>query len=98
MFAPQRPRVDLRKILLHHEQTLLAELGARELFDHPTAKGDLGEGAWHRVLREFLPKRYQVSKAFVLDARGGCSDQIDLVIHDRHVYGAAPPGAEEGHE
>ncbi|HKB80212.1 MAG TPA: hypothetical protein VKH35_10880 [Thermoanaerobaculia bacterium] len=23
---------------------------------------------------------------------------FDLVIHDRHVYGAAPPGAEEGHE
>lgn len=22
---------------------------------------------------------------------------FDLVIHDRHVYGAAPPGAEEGH-
>ena len=23
---------------------------------------------------------------------------FDLVVHDRHVYGAAPPGAEEGHE
>jgi hypothetical protein len=80
----QRPRVDLRRILLHHEQALLAELGARELFDHPTARGDLGEGPWHRVLRGFLPERYQVSKAFVLDARGECSDQIDLVIHDRH--------------
>ncbi|HVT01962.1 MAG TPA: hypothetical protein VHL58_01145 [Thermoanaerobaculia bacterium] len=22
---------------------------------------------------------------------------FDLVLHDRHVYGAAPPGAEEGH-
>ena len=22
---------------------------------------------------------------------------FDLVIHDRHVYGEAPPGAEEGH-
>jgi hypothetical protein len=22
---------------------------------------------------------------------------FDLVVHDRHVYGAAPPGAEEGH-
>ncbi len=24
--------------------------------------------------------------------------QFDLVIHDCHIYGAAPPGAEEGHE
>ncbi len=23
--------------------------------------------------------------------------QFDLVTHDRHVYGQAPPGAEEGH-
>ncbi|HUP65537.1 MAG TPA: hypothetical protein VM557_09670 [Thermoanaerobaculia bacterium] len=23
---------------------------------------------------------------------------FDLLTHDRHVYGAAPPGAEEGHE
>jgi hypothetical protein len=22
---------------------------------------------------------------------------FDLVVHDRHVYGSAPPGAEEGH-
>lgn len=84
MFEHQRSSVNLRKILLHHEQALLAQLGARELFDHPTAKGDLGEGPWHRVLRKFLPERYQVSKAFVLDAREDCSDQIDLVIHDRH--------------
>jgi hypothetical protein len=76
--------VDLRRILLHHEETLLAELGARELFDHPTARGDLGEGPWHRLLGGFLPRRYQVSTAFVLDSRGRRSEQLDLVIHDRH--------------
>jgi hypothetical protein len=77
-------KVDLRKILLHHEQTLLNDLGASGLFDHPTAKGDLGEGPWHRLFKKFLPRRYQVSKAFVLDAHGDTSEQIDLVIHDRH--------------
>ncbi len=77
-------KVDLRKILLHHEQGLLTELGARELFDHATPKGDLGEGAWVRLLGKFLPGRYQVSKAFVLDAHGDTSEQIDLVIHDQH--------------
>ena len=76
--------VDLRGILLHHEAWLLARLGARELFDHPTARGDLGEGPWHRLLDGFLPERYEVSEAFVLDAHGQRSDQIDLVIHDRH--------------
>lgn len=84
MFDTKHSRVDLRKILLQHEQALLSDLGARELFDHPTARGDVGEGPWHRVLGEFLPARYQVSQAFVLDAHGDCSEQIDLVIYDRH--------------
>jgi hypothetical protein len=76
--------VNLRQLLLHHEQTLLDGLEARELFAHPTAKGDLGEGAWREVLERFLPRRYQVSKAFVLDAHSQTSEQIDVVIHDRH--------------
>jgi hypothetical protein len=76
--------LSLRQLLLHHEQALLDGLAARELFAHPTAKGDLGEGAWREVLERFLPRRYQVSKAFVLDAHGQTSDQIDVVIHDRH--------------
>ncbi len=54
------------------------------MFEHPTARGDIGEGPWHRLLAKFLPRRYQVSKAFVLDSTGRRSEQIDLVIHDRH--------------
>jgi hypothetical protein len=76
--------VSLRQLLLHHEQTLLDGLAARDLFAHPTAKGDLGEGGWRDVIERFLPRRYQVSNAFVLDARGQTSEQIDVVIHDRH--------------
>jgi hypothetical protein len=83
MFAPA-DTINLRQILLHHQQHLLTSLGATDLFTHPTAKGDLGEGAWHQLLEKFLPRRYQVSNAFVLDAHSTCSEQIDLVIHDRH--------------
>lgn len=77
-------QVSLRQLLLHHERMLLDGLAARELFAQPTAKGDLGEGGWREVLERFLPRRYQVSKAFVLDALGQTSEQIDVVIHDRH--------------
>src|SRR4051794_28064191 len=83
MFASDQ-RIDLRKLLLQHEQSLLDGLASRELFTHPTAKGDIGEDAWREVLDRFLPRRYQVSKAFVLDAHGQTSDQIDVVVHDRH--------------
>jgi hypothetical protein len=84
MFETTKGSIDLRRLLLHHQEMLLANLGARELFDHPTAKGDIGEGAWRDLLEKFLPRRYQVSKAFVLDAHGATSEQIDVVIHDRH--------------
>jgi hypothetical protein len=35
----------------------------------------------------FLPGRYAVSGAFVIDADGNRSEQIDLVIHDAHRRG-----------
>jgi hypothetical protein len=54
------------------------------------AKGDVAEVNWHAALdgrhgREgFLPGRYAVSSAYVIDAEGNRSDQIDLVVHDAH--------------
>jgi hypothetical protein len=35
------------------------------------------------MLEKYLPKRYQVSNAFVIDSKGGISEQQDIVIHDR---------------
>lgn len=51
---------------------------------HPTSQGDLGEDAWISFLESFLPSRYAVSKGFVFDSHGGISDQIDIIIYDRH--------------
>ena len=82
--------VDLREILLHKQTMLVGQLRASGAFSHPDAKGDVGEVSWHAVLdgRDdrggFLPGRYAVSNAFVVDADGQTSDQIDLVIHDAH--------------
>jgi len=36
------------------------------------------------MLGGLLPRRYGVSKAFVVDSHGAQSEQIDVVIHDRH--------------
>ena len=44
---------------------------------------DLSEGRWIQMLQNHLPARYQVNKAFVIDSKNQCSDQIDIVIHDR---------------
>ena len=56
---------------------------ARDTIDHPGVKGTTSEDEWLKILSEHLPKRYEVSRAFVIDSRGDCSDQIDVVIHDR---------------
>jgi uncharacterized protein DUF6602 len=77
--------VDLHDILVRHEKGLIDDLeGARELWEHPTAKGDISEFDWCALIGNFLPSRYTVSKAKVIDAHGANSDLFDVVIHDRH--------------
>jgi len=63
---------------------MIAQLSTnRENIIHPGTKGDASELRWLEMLQSYLPKRYQVEKAFVLDCDGNLSEQIDLVIFDR---------------
>lgn len=55
----------------------------RKSINHPGAKGDASEGVWLEMLDEYLPKRYQAAKAFVVDCNGVFSEQIDVVVFDR---------------
>lgn len=57
--------------------------GNRAAVTHPGARGEASEEDWLRVLNDHLPRRYQADRAFVIDSRGECSDQIDIVIYDR---------------
>ncbi|HEX3555841.1 MAG TPA: DUF6602 domain-containing protein [Thermoanaerobaculia bacterium] len=76
--------VDLRKLFLHLQTQLATRLqGNREILDHPSAKGAATEEGWRQMLEDYLPKRYCVAKAFVIDGDGDKSEEIDLVIHDR---------------
>lgn len=56
---------------------------ARSAIAHPGSKGDASESVWLNTMREYLPKRYQTERAFVVDSNGGFSNQIDVVIFDR---------------
>jgi len=60
----------------------LLETG-RKIATHPGAKGDGSELHWRAMLSELLPKRYLVSKGFVVDTAGMRSEQIDVIIHDQ---------------
>jgi hypothetical protein len=56
---------------------------ARITIDHAGTKGDASEDIWLDLMRLYLPKRYQVEKAKIVDSDGNISDQIDIVIFDR---------------
>lgn len=71
-----------------HEQVEAALRTARLALHHPTDKGDASEQVWIDLLSSYLPKRYVVSKAHVVDSEGNFSQQIDVVIHDRQY---SPP-------
>lgn len=75
---------DLGRAFLARQEELQAALGLGDIASHPGTKGDDTELKWLDMLREFLPRRYGVSRAFVVDSDGKQSDQIDVVIHDRH--------------
>lgn len=77
-------RVSVRDMFLRHQEQMVAELTRlRSIVEHPGAKGDGSEECWRQLLRTYLPKRYSVEGAFILDCDGNLSDQIDLVIFDQ---------------
>lgn len=56
---------------------------ARRSFAHPGTKGDASESVWIELLEKYLPKRYQVAQAHVVDSLGNFSEQIDVLVFDR---------------
>lgn len=56
---------------------------SRRAFNHPGTKGHASEGVWLELLQTYLPQRYQVTTAHVVDSAGTFSGQIDVVVFDR---------------
>lgn len=78
------PKAQLPDLLEGLHKSIENELGiARAVIGHSGTKGDVSEGRWTDMLAKYLPARYAVSKAFVIDSSNQCSDQIDVVVHDR---------------
>ncbi len=73
-----------REWFLRQQEKMQAELReVRTVQQHPTARGDGTELHWLQMLQRRLPARYRAERAFVIDADGNRSQQIDIVIHDR---------------
>ena len=73
-----------REWFLRQQEKMQADLReVRTVQSHPTAKGDGTELHWLEMLKRRLPARYCAERAFIIDADGNRSQQIDIVIHDR---------------
>lgn len=57
---------------------------AAQSISHAGTHGTVVEDHWIEVFRAYLPNRYQVATGLVIDSLGNRSDQIDIVIFDRH--------------
>ena len=75
--------VDLSALFRGMQGQMQSQLSTnREFIHHPGSKGDALENAWIEWLQNYLPNRYSVDKAIVIDYQGNTSDQIDVVIYD----------------
>lgn len=75
--------IDLRELFMGLQKQMLASLNVdRDFIGHPGSKGDATEQRWIEFLRTYLPDRYKVDKAIVIDSTGNVSEQMDVVVYD----------------
>lgn len=75
--------MDLKALFAGLQSQMTTQLSTnRDFITHPGSKGDALENAWIEWLQKYLPNRYSVDKAIVIDYEGNTSQQIDIVIYD----------------
>ena len=77
-------KIDINELFQGMQKQMEAQLSTnRDFIEHPGSKGDALEEVWIEWLRTYLPSRYCVDKAIVIDYNGNTSHQIDVVIYDQ---------------
>ena len=75
----------LRDAFVGVQSNLSAHISlASQSISHAGTMGSVNEEYWLEVLRSYLPNRYDVASGIVVDSHGNRSDQIDIVVFDRH--------------
>lgn len=76
--------INIKKLFYGLQQQMQQKLQTNRAFiHHPGTKGDTLEINWIKMLCDYLPQRYSVDSAFIIDYENNMSDQIDIVIYDR---------------
>lgn len=85
MNKPQDDTAWLRDAFVGVQEELALKIRrAAQSIGHAGTQGSVNEDHWIEVFRAYLPDRYKVETGFVIDSAGGRSDQIDIIIFDRH--------------
>lgn len=78
-------KINISELFNSLQNQMIAQLNTnRNFIEHSVSKGDSLENTWIEWLKKYLPNRYCVDKAIIIDSNGNLSDQIDLVIYDQH--------------
>jgi hypothetical protein len=86
--SPDSGHLDLADVFRRVQLKMLADLSLSGLFEHPSANGTATEQIWLELFAQFLPTRYRAAPAFIINAVGNRSRQIDIAIYDNL---ASPP-------
>lgn len=73
----------LQEAFSSEQLCLEASLRSSNRIRHQGDKGEVNEQYFIDFLRRYLPNRYTVDKAMVIDSLGATSDSIDVVVFDR---------------
>lgn len=78
-------KINIQKLFSALDEEMRLKLSSKidEIY-HPTAKGNESELNWIGLLKTYLPERYTVDSGFVVDHKGNISEQIDIIVYDRH--------------
>lgn len=74
--------VTLTDLFKAHQDQMKAFLNKKML--HAVEQGDNSENAWLEFFSKYLPARYRCDKGHVIDSKGQCSEQIDLIVYDNY--------------
>jgi len=77
-------KIDMGQMFHGLQKAMINDLeNIRKNIDHEPTKGVGSENIWIKFLEDYLPKRYSITNAKIVDHLGNTSDAIDVVIYDR---------------
>lgn len=76
-------KIDMRQLFMGFQESMKSDLKTiRKNIGHAPTKGAGSENTWIKFLKDYLPHRYSIAQAIIVDYLGNTSDAIDVVIYD----------------